>query len=84
MCGMHGSYTANMALQNADCIINIGARFDDRIIGNKNEYAPNAKHIIHCNLELSEFNKNIYTNYPVECDSQYFIQQIIPIFKNKL
>ena len=40
---MHGSYTANNAIQNSDCIIALGTRFDDRIRGNKNNYAPKAK-----------------------------------------
>ena len=79
MCGMHGSYYANKAIQNADCIIAIGARFDDRTTGNPKLYAPFAnknKAIIHCNIEQSEINKNIESHYSVNCDSKLFIDEL--------
>lgn len=79
MCGMHGSYYANMAIQNADCIIGIGARFDDRTTGNINKYAPiasNNKAIINCNIERSEINKTIKCNYEFVMDSKLFLNKI--------
>tara|TARA_Y100001954_G_C15801177_1_gene600190 strand:- start:288 stop:2066 length:1779 start_codon:yes stop_codon:yes gene_type:complete len=79
MCGMHGSYYANKSLQNADCIISIGARFDDRTTGLQSEYAPIAKKnkgIIHCNIEETEFNKTIQSNYQICMDSRDFINKI--------
>lgn len=79
MCGMHGSYAANMALQNADCIIAIGARFDDRTTGLPSTYAPKAKEnkaIIHCNIENSEINKNIESNYSYIGDAGVFIKHL--------
>ena len=81
MCGMHGSYCANMALQNADCIIAIGARFDDRTTGLVSKYAPIAKlnnAIIQCNIEPSEIDKVVKTNYSVKLDSKYFINKLYP------
>lgn len=79
MCGMHGSYYANMALQNADCIIGIGARYDDRTTGNINKYAPIAfknDAIINCNIEKSEINKTIKCNHVVVMDSELFLNKI--------
>ena len=80
MCGMHGSYVANKALQNADCIIAIGARFDDRTTGLPSKYAPIAKNnkaIIHCNIENSEIDKNIKSNYSYTGDAGIFINHLI-------
>lgn len=54
MCGMHGSVYANYALQNSDCIIAIGSRFDDRTTGVVEKYAPNAKDILHINISGKE------------------------------
>lgn len=86
MCGMHGSYCANMALQNADCIIAIGSRFDDRTTGLVNKYAPNArknKGIIHCNIESSEIDKVVKTNYSIQMDSKEFINKLYPKLERK-
>lgn len=57
MLGMHGSEIANIAIQNADCVICLGAKFDDRIIGKIDDFAKKAKHIIHVNNDLAVFNK---------------------------
>ena len=62
MCGMHGLAAANYALQEADCIIAVGSRFDDRTTGNIDKYAPNCKNFIHLNIERSEVNKVVNTN----------------------
>ncbi len=86
MCGMHGSYVANMALQNSDCIINIGARFDDRTTGDVNLYAPIAKdnnNIIHCNIEKNDINKTINCDYPVITDANFFINYLFKTLKYK-
>ncbi len=87
--GMHGSYTANNAIQNSDCIIALGTRFDDRIIGNKNNYAPKAKEaynenrggIIHCNIDNNTFNSMIKTDYNINLDCKTFIKQLLPNIK---
>jgi acetolactate synthase-1/2/3 large subunit len=63
MVGMHGSYTANKAVQTSDLLINFGSRFDDRIIGKPSAFAPNAK-IIHVDISARNINKVIKTpNY---------------------
>ena len=84
MLGMHGSYTANHAIQNSDCIICIGARFDDRTTGNLDYYAPKAKEaykngtggIIHCNIEDNEINKVVNSNFNFCIDSKEFIIEL--------
>lgn len=77
MCGMHGSYPANMALYHADCIINLGARFDDRTTGNPSTYGTFANNIIHVNIEKSEIDKNIKASHSFECDVKDFIVQLM-------
>jgi acetolactate synthase-1/2/3 large subunit len=80
MCGMHGNPVANFALQEADCIIAIGSRFDDRTTGAIEKYAPvavEAKQIIHCNIEESEIGKVIKPDYSFQADSMVFLQHLM-------
>jgi acetolactate synthase I/II/III large subunit len=89
--GMHGSYTANNAIQESDCIIALGTRFDDRIIGNKSNYAPKALEaykkkkggIIHCNIDKKIFNSIIKTQYNVHMDCKEFIKKLLKKIKYK-
>lgn len=81
MLGMHGSYTANMAIQNSDLIIAVGSRFDDRCTGNINNYAPNAKHIIHINIENNEFNKIIKNSINLHGDSNKILEKLYQYVK---
>ena len=77
--GMHGHAGANYAIQEADCIIALGSRFDDRTTGNTDFYAPEAtqqKQIIHIDIEKSQFNKSINSHYNLNCDVTYFIKNI--------
>jgi acetolactate synthase-1/2/3 large subunit len=62
MLGMHGTYAANMAVQNADLIISIGSRFDDRITMKLDAFAPNAKKIAHIDIDPAEIGKNVKTD----------------------
>ncbi len=62
MLGMHGTYAANMAVQNADLLISIGARFDDRITMKIDGFAPKAKMIAHIDIDPAEIGKNIKTD----------------------
>ncbi|WP_088103743.1 acetolactate synthase large subunit [Halalkalibacter urbisdiaboli] len=64
MGGMHGTYPANMALHGADLLINIGARFDDRLTGNLAYFAPEAK-VVHIDIDPAEIGKNVKTEIPV-------------------
>lgn len=81
MLGMHGSYMANMSIQNADTIICVGARFDDRCTGNVTKFAPKAKHIIHINIEPSEFGKVINNTINVLGDCREVLEYIEPGLK---
>jgi len=73
MLGMHGTYTANAAMDNADLIVAIGARFDDRITGKLDEFAPNAK-IIHIDIDPAEISKNVGAHIPIVGD----VKQVLP------
>ncbi len=73
MLGMHGTYTANMAMDKADLIVAIGARFDDRITGKLDEFAPHAK-IIHIDIDPAEISKNVGAHIPIVGD----IKQVLP------
>lgn len=73
--GMHGSAVANYAVQKSDCIINFGSRFDDRIIGDKAKFAPEAI-IIHCNIEIGDINKTIKANHSFNGDVGFLIDVI--------
>lgn len=83
-CGMHGYPSANYSLQEADCIIALGSRFDDRTTGAWEKYAPVAqenKAIIHVNIELSEINKVIDTNYNFNMTCSQFLNESIPLIQ---
>ena len=83
--GMHGNVAANYAIQDADCIIAIGSRFDDRTTGNLEYYAPEAKlaaregrgGIIHVNIEDTEINKVVKSDYKFNCDAKIFIEFLL-------
>ncbi len=78
-CGMHGLPAANYALQEADCIIAIGSRFDDRTTGNTEFYAPKAKEkkqIIHVDIEEKQFHKNVKSDFNIVSDSKNFLEKL--------
>ncbi|NYE59134.1 acetolactate synthase-1/2/3 large subunit [Duganella sp. 1224] len=65
MPGMHGTYEANMAMQNCDVLIAIGARFDDRVIGNPKHFAANPRKIIHVDIDPSSISKRVKVDIPI-------------------
>lgn len=73
MPGMHGTYTANMAIQNADLLISIGARFDDRVTSKLEGFAPKAK-IAHIDVDPAEIGKNVPTDIPCVGDIKYVLE----------
>ena len=75
--GMHGFYHANQAVQNADLIMAVGARFDDRVTGKVDAWAPKAK-IIHVDIDPSCISKNVYADCAVIGDAQKVLQQMLP------
>lgn len=80
-CGMHGYPAANYALQEADCIIAMGSRFDDRTTGALEKYAPVARSkngIVHVNIEMSEINKVINSHYNFAMPCADFLRNTVP------
>jgi acetolactate synthase I/II/III large subunit len=75
MAGMHGTYSANMALYECDLLINIGARFDDRLTGNLKHFAPNAK-VAHIDIDPAEIGKNVPTQIPIVADAKEALTEL--------
>lgn len=75
MPGMHGTYTANKSIQSADLLINIGARFDDRVTGKLAGFAPLAK-IVHIDIDPAEIGKNVPTDIPIVGDVKTVLQVV--------
>ncbi len=79
MLGMHGTYESNMAMYGADCVIAIGARFDDRITGNLEKFCPNAK-FIHVDIDPSQISKNVIVDIPIVGQ----VKQVLGILNEEL
>jgi len=80
MLGMHGSYEANNAMHDCDLMINIGARFDDRITGKIDEFSPKSKKV-HIDIDPSSINKTIKVNLPIVGDVAEVITSTIKTIK---
>lgn len=76
MAGMHGTYAANMAIQECDLLINIGSRFDDRLTGNLDKFAPKAT-VAHVDIDPSEVGKNVKTDIPVVGDAGIVLNKLV-------
>src|SRR5215216_5069534 len=76
MLGMHGTRTANYAMDEADLIVAIGARFDDRITGKLSEFAPRAK-FIHIDIDPAEISKNVPAHIPIVGDAQRILARLV-------
>lgn len=76
MAGMHGTVTANDAITKCDLLINIGARFDDRLTGNLATFAPNAT-IVHIDIDPAEIGKNVPTDIPIVADAKEALQALL-------
>ncbi len=82
MLGMHGTYYANMAVYNSDLLIAVGARFDDRVTGKIDEFAPEAK-IIHIDIDPASISKNIIVDVPIVGDVKIVLRKLINEIKRK-
>ena len=80
MLGMHGNYAPNKLTNECDVLIAIGMRFDDRVTGNLNNYAKQAK-IIHFEIDPAEINKNVKVDIPVLGDAKKSLEVILPLLK---
>jgi len=82
MLGMHGTYCANMAVSQADVLIAVGARFDDRVTGKLSEFAPHAK-IVHIDIDPSSISKNVQVDIPIVGDCKDTLGQLNELLKDK-
>jgi acetolactate synthase-1/2/3 large subunit len=80
MVGMHGFYEANMAMHDCDMMINIGARFDDRVTGRLAAFSPHSKKI-HVDIDRSSINKNVHVDLPIVGDAGRVLEDMIKIWK---
>jgi acetolactate synthase-1/2/3 large subunit len=82
MLGMHGTYEANNAMHDCDLMINVGARFDDRITGKIDEFSPKSKKI-HVDIDPSSIGKNVKVDLAITSDVTILLQKLINRFKEK-
>ena len=78
MLGMHGTKASNLGVSECDCLIALGVRFSDRVIGNPKKFAEHAK-IIHIDIDAAEINKNIRSDAPVIGDLKTILKKLIPL-----
>jgi len=83
MCGMHGTYAANMTLNNADLIVCVGARFDDRVTGKLDTFAPKAR-VVHIDIDPTSIRKNVRVDVPVVADCRLALEGLNEIAQTKL
>lgn len=82
MLGMHGNYAPNVMQNRCDVLIAIGMRFDDRVTGNLDKYAKQAK-VIHIEIDPSEINKNVHAHVPILADAREALEKLTPLIKEK-
>ena len=82
MLGMHGTYEANNAMHDCDLMINIGARFDDRITGKIDEFSPHSKKI-HIDIDPSSINKNVKVDLAIVGDVKFVLEEVVSTIKRK-
>ncbi|MBI5376148.1 MAG: biosynthetic-type acetolactate synthase large subunit [Candidatus Schekmanbacteria bacterium] len=83
MLGMHGTYWSNMAVNHADLIIAVGARFDDRVTGRIDKFAPNAT-VIHIDIDPATISKNVQVDLPVVGDAKEVLRELNVKVKEKI
>ena len=77
MLGMHGTYEANMTMQHCDVLLAVGARFDDRVIGNPKHFASVARKIIHIDIDPSSISKRVRVDVPIVGDVKDVLQELL-------
>ncbi len=77
MLGMHGTYEANMTMQHCDVLLAVGARFDDRVIGNPRHFASVQRKIIHIDIDPSSISKRVKVDIPIVGDVKEVLQELI-------
>jgi acetolactate synthase-1/2/3 large subunit len=81
MLGMHGTYEANMSMQHSDVLLAVGARFDDRVIGNPKHFASVQRKIIHIDIDPSSISKRVKVDVPIVGDVKDVLQELISQLK---
>ncbi|MCB9977022.1 MAG: acetolactate synthase 3 large subunit [Rhodospirillales bacterium] len=82
MVGMHGTFEANWSMHDCDVMINIGARFDDRVTGRTDKFSPESRKI-HVDIDPSSINKNIHVDLGIVADSTKALEAMIKVWKKK-
>ena len=82
MVGMHGTYEANLAMHGCDVMVNIGARFDDRVTGRLNAFSPQSKKI-HVDIDPSSINKNVRVDVPIVGDAAKVLAEMLAIWRER-
>ena len=82
MLGMHGTYEANLAMHDCDLMINIGARFDDRVTGRLDGFSPDSKKI-NVDIDPSSINKNVVVDLPLVGDAGHILEDMIKAWKSE-
>jgi len=82
MLGMHGTYEANMAMNQADLIVAIGARFDDRVTGRLDAFSPNSRKV-HIDVDRSSMNKTVRIDLPILADAGHAMEDMLRIWKSR-
>src|SRR3546814_10010156 len=83
MVGMHGTYEANLAMHGCDVMINVGARFDDRVTGKLSAFSPGSKKI-HVDIDTSSINKSVRVDVPVIGDAATVLEAMIGVWKKQI
>lgn len=78
MQGMHGHYACSLAMHHADCIIALGVRFNDRVTGNREKFAPDAK-VVHIDIDGAELSKTVLETIGLRGDLKLTLQQLLPL-----
>jgi len=81
MLGMHGTYEANMAMQHCDVLLAVGARFDDRVIGNPAHFAREQRRIIHIDVDPSSISKRVKVDVPIVGDVKNVLDDLLALLK---
>jgi acetolactate synthase-1/2/3 large subunit len=82
MLGMHGTYEANMTMQNCDVLLAVGARFDDRVIGNPAHFASVERKIIHVDIDPSSISKRVKVDIPIVGDVKEVLRELVAQLKD--
>ena len=83
MLGMHGTYEANMAMQHCDVLLAVGARFDDRVIGNVEHFAQVPRKIIHIDIDPSSIAKRVKVDLPIVGDVKLVLDELLEVLRGR-